>query len=38
MVLHTGCTCRTNNGRDRSVNDAKVAGIYQDIDVVPGSN
>nr|WP_141640057.1 SasC/FmtB family protein [Staphylococcus capitis] len=28
---------RTNNGRDRSVNDAKVAGIYQDIDVVPGS-
>ncbi|MEK5170559.1 SasC/FmtB family protein [Staphylococcus sp. FSL K6-0223] len=28
---------RTNNGRDRSVNDPKVAGIYQDIDVVPGS-
>ncbi|MHB7942106.1 SasC/FmtB family protein [Staphylococcus capitis] len=28
---------RTNNGSDRSVNDPKVAGIYQDIDVIPGS-
>lgn len=28
---------RTTNGRDRSVNDPKVAGIYQDIDVIPGS-
>ena len=27
---------RTTNGRDRSVNDPKVAGIYQDIDVIPG--
>ena len=28
---------RTTNGWDRSVLDPRVAGIYQDIDVTPGS-
>nr|WP_232619779.1 SasC/FmtB family protein [Staphylococcus saccharolyticus] len=28
---------RTTDGWDRNVNDPKVAGIYQDIDVTPGS-